>query len=226
MEPKSYIVLFCIAIFGLTGLGLSAVHVDKPVLTFWLIFGYVIAVPCLYAFLVQPLSAFNKMNNKKFLLLTFSVVIIAVAVTHSVWAISTPNWSFTVVTDKSTYELGQNMQITVSLKNLGFISHSFPSAISDPILISISYVYEDNSAETTQVWFSSFHNNRTEFTIPPSQSLERVFVWNQTTRHQPEINITSGTYLIEAQIPRADSEMGVGLDNLFLAWTFINITTT
>ena len=226
MKPNGYILLFCIATFILTALALVIAYINKPVLTFWSIFAYVIALPCLYAFLVEPLFTSGKLNSKRFLLFTFSVAIIAIAITHSLWTVIIPNWSFAVATSKSTYELGESVQITVSLKNLGFISHSFTSGISEPIVVSISYVYEENPTITTQVWFSPFQNNKTEFPILPQQSLERTFTWNQTNIYQPEKKIESGTYLIEALIPCADSDMPVGVDNLFWAWILMNITAT
>jgi len=214
------------ATFILTALGLIIAYMNKPVLTFWSVFAYTIALPCLYAFLVQPLFTSSKLSTKRFLLLTFSVAIIAIAVTHSVWTVTSPNWSFVVATAKSNYELGENVQVTVSLKNLGFIPHSFTSSISDPMVVSVSYVYEDNPTVTTQVWFSLIHFNKTVFTIYPQQSLERTFTWNQTNIYQPEKKIKSGTYLIEALIPSADSDILIGFDNLFWAWAFINITAT
>lgn len=226
MKSKWHILLFGIATFILTALGLVIVYRDELGLTLWSLFAYVIALPCLYVFLVGPLLRSGELNGKKFLLLTFSVAIMAIAVTSSLWTVTAPNWSFAVATGKPTYELGESVQITVSLKNLGFMSHSFTSRISKPIIVSISYVHEENPTVTTQVWFSPYQNNRTEFTILPQQSLERTFTWNQTDSHQPEKNIEPGTYLIEALIPSAGSDMPIGADNLFSAEVLMNITAT
>jgi hypothetical protein len=213
-------------IFILSALGLMIVYVYKPALTFWSVFWfalvYLVASVFLYTFLVQPLFEFSELSAKRFLLLTFSVVIIALAFTHSVWTVTSPNWSFSVSTDKSSYRLGENIQITVSLINIGFIPHSFTSSISDPIFISISYFYENNPVGV-EVWYSPVHFNKTSFTVYHKQSLQRTFTWNQTNIHFPKEEIKPGTYSIKALIPSADSD-SIWNNNLFWNWTYINIT--
>lgn len=219
MKSRFYTLLFSVTIFILTAVGLVIAYTGPPILRLLLILAYVFACPFVYTFAVDFLIGDGKLSGKKVLLLTFSVMIIAVTVTHSVWTIVTPRWSFSVSTDKSTYRLGEAVQITVSLENLGFITHSFKSSLSDPVVISIETYW------LTQVWYSPYHYNITEFTVPPHQSLERTFIWNQTNIHFPEEEIEPGTYGIEAFIPSSSSEI-VDSDKLFWAWTSINITST
>jgi hypothetical protein len=165
------------------------------------------------------------LSKKKFLLLTFGVIIISITATHSVWAIVTPRWSFSVTTDKNTYRLGEEVKITVSLKNLGFVTHSFKSRVIEPVFIIIEYEYTDH---TIPVWCSSVHEIITGFSIKPNQSLERNFVWNQTKSVNIEFGeeIEPGGYYIKTFIPSADSTMPITVDNLFWAWASINITST
>lgn len=222
----TYIFLFCALIFILTALGLTILYTNNPLLSFWSTLIYPIVLLIVYIFLIDPMRRELQLSRKKLLLLTFSITVLSMVITHSIWIVMTPNWSFTVTTDKSTYELGEKVQITVSLENSGFIAHSFTSSISDPIVVSISYVYPENPTIKTQVWFSPYHFNKTEFTLYPHQSLERKFVWNQTNIHNPEKGIEPGTYLIKAIIPCADSNMPIGVDNLFYTWTIVNITAT
>jgi hypothetical protein len=166
------------------------------------------------------------LSVKKFLLLTFSVIVVAAVVAHSAWIAVAPNWSFVVVIDKSAYKLGESVQITVSLRNLGFIPHSFTSSCSDPIAVSVSHVYEKDPSIWAQVWYSSYYDSQTEFTIGPHQSLERTFVWNQTNIYHPQEKIDKGTYLIEALIPSAGSfTQPVRVDNAFF-WDSIRINIT
>jgi len=209
-------VLFCVVIFILTVVAFILVRVGTLIIVFLSMLAYLVIPFYVYDFLVGPLM--DKLSRRKILLLTFSVMGIAVVFTQSVWVIVTPKWSFSVTTDKSTYELGENVQITVSLENLGFIPHSFTSSISGPIVVSVS-LYE------SQVWYSPFHWNKTEFIIHPNQSLKRTFTWNQSNIHFPEEKIKPGTYLIEAFIPSANWKGGRS-QLLLHAWKCINITAT
>lgn len=212
--------------FTLTALGLAIVYSGEKVLGFWSIFAYIIALSCTYAFLVQPLLAGErKLSGKKIVLLTFSVTMLGAIVTHSVWTIITPRWSFSVTTDESTYRLGDDVNITVCLKNLGFITHSFESRVNDPVVVGVKHQYTENPTITSQVWYSSYHINITPFSIRPNESLERNFIWNQTNLYLPEREIKPGTYFIEAFVPSAESTMPVSVDTLFWVWTSINITS-
>lgn len=214
---RLYTLLFCVAVFILTVIAWVVVHVGNYVLTFWLIFACIIAYPCIYAIFLPLLTGDGKLSEKRILLLAFCVIIIATAVTSSVWTVITPKWSFAVATDKSSYRFGEDVKITVSLKNLGLFIHSFKSALSDPVLVSVA------SKRHSQVWYSPYHRSITEFSIGPKESLERNFIWNQTNIHSPEKEIGPGIYYIKAFIPseRAD----IGWDDLFRAWTSINITS-
>ena len=168
-----------------------------------------------------------KLSRKKVLLLTFSLTIIAIVIAYSVWTMVTPRWSFSVVTDKSTYRLGEDVKITVSLKNLGFITHSFKSRVIDAVVVGIEYQYTENPTLTYQVWYSPFYENITEFAIKPNQSLERNFIWNQTKSINIQFGeeVEPGSYYVEAFIPSADSTMPLSVDNLFWATTEISITS-
>jgi hypothetical protein len=139
-------------------------------------------------------------------------------VPYSVWAVITPNWAFSVSTDKPTYELGEPVQIKVTLKNLGFIEHSLTSGFNDLVVVSIS------NREFKNIWYNGRHIYDwidTRFTVPAQQSLEKTFIWNQTNINFPEKEIEPGTYWIEASIPDSDAPTP-----LFHAYTTINITST
>jgi len=220
MKPRLYILLFSLAVFILTSVGLVVFYVENKVLIFWLVFPYIIACFLVFAFAFDFLVGRSKLSVKKVLLLTFAVIVVAATTTHSVWTVITPRWSFSISTGKSTYTVGENVRITASLENLGFITHSFKSSIKDPVVISITKAYS-----TRQVWFSPFYFEETEFTIPPHQSLERTFIWNQTNINHPEEKIEPGTYYISAFIESVTSDMP-SWDPIFSAGTKINIITT
>lgn len=164
-------------------------------------------------------------KRNKTILACILIVVVACAM-YTSWVIITPKWSFSMITNKSIYTLEEDVQIVVILENLGFISHSFTSSISDPMVVSIEYVSEENPTVKTQVWYSPFNYNKTEFVIFPNQLLLRTFIWNQTNVANPWLWNTTckpGYYFIEAFIPSGH----VGIDeNLFQTWTYINITAT
>ena len=168
-----------------------------------------------------------KALGRKKILVVFAVAVVAITAILSAWAIITPKWSFSVTTDKSTYELGENVQITVTLKNLGFIGQSFKSSLSDPIAVSVEIVHE-NPTLTTQAWYGPYHPDATEFTVSSHQSLERTFTWNQTWTtnlwlYQNQTRVP-GTYIIRAFIPKVQEGFpAISSHILFIAYMTINI---
>lgn len=219
MKLRLYILLFSVAVYILTALASVIAYIGTPMVRFWLIVAYVFACPLVFAFAFNFLIGDGKLSGKQALLLSFSVIIISVTVTHSVWIVVTPKWSFSVSTDKSTYSLGEDVQIMVSLENLGFVPHSFKSSISEPVVISIT------TQRVGEVWLSPYHFNMTEFTVPAHQFLERTFIWNQTNIYNQEEKIERGKYYIRALIESATSDM-LGWDPIFFAGTSITIMST
>lgn len=228
LKFRLYTLLFSAAIFTLTAVGLAFLCYKTLVTPFWFTYVYIIAWSVVFAFAIDYLIRDRKLSRKKLLLLTFSVMIIAIIVSHSVWAVVTPKWSFSVTTDKSTYELGENVQITVTLKNLGFLGQSFTSSLSDPVVVWVEIVHEDPTL-TTLAWYSPYHPVATEFTIAPHQSLERNFTWNQTwTINLWALNGQTrmpGKYIIQAFIPNAQEDWPLlaPSHSLFTAYTTISI---
>jgi len=222
MKFRSHILLFSLAIFILTSVGLFVVYARNKVLLFWSVFSYIIAGSLVFAFALHFLIGKSKLSVKKVLLLTFAVIVVAATTTHSVWTIITPRWSFSLSTDKSTYAIGENVRITASLENRGFITHSFKSSIREPFAIMII-----RWGYSRQVWFSPalLVPEETEFTIPSHQSLERTFIWNQTNIHHPEEKIEPGRYYIRAWIESVTSDIP-SWDPILFAGTKTNITTT
>jgi len=219
MKFRFYTLLFCVIVFVLTAVGLAFLYYEMLAPPFLFTFAYLVAWILVFGFAFDFFVIGAKWSRKKFCLLIFVVLIISTTFTHSVWTIVTPRWSFSVITDKNTYRLGENVQITVTLENHGFIAHSFKSSISDPVVIFIE------TSWLTSIWYTSFHYEITEFTISPNQPLERTFVWNQTNIHNPEKEIEPRTYYIGAHIPGSSSEPLIDYD-IFWAWTNINITST
>jgi len=168
--------------------------------------------------------------NKKLLLRIAVISMIFVVIAYFVWFVLPPRWVFSITTDKSTYLLGENVIITVRLQNLGYITHSFITCVSDPVIVSVEYQPGVNPTVTSQVWYNRFHKNITEFSLGPNDSLERIFAWNQTNTQNPWVwnqTYMPGTYHIQAFIPEADDEIISGWGrNLFDAYTTINVTST
>jgi len=145
------------------------------------------------------------LQKRKRKIVSIALIVIAIGpiVPHSVWTflgpIYTPNWTFSLTTDKSTYELGELVQIKVTLENHGSAGHWFISCSSNPIVVLIS-----RFAWRQHVWISRSppsHDRKTKFMIPAGQSLERTFIWNQTCNCFPPSQINPDTYFIRAYIP-------------------------
>ena len=222
MRSGLLVILFSATIFILTTVAFIVAHVGTQPFVFYSVLVY-IAIPFfVYAFLVEPLM--KRLSRRRILLLTFGVMSMALVSAQSIWIIITPKWSFSVSTDKSTYMLGETVMIFVSLKNMGFITHSFKSKVTNPVEIIIERPYGDNPTVSKQVWYSPYQLKETECSVEPNRILQRNFLWNQTDIHSPEEDIETGTYYIIAFIPDAQS---VGWQSrLFYTYTIINITST
>lgn len=227
LGPRLSILLLCINIFFLTGLGLAAFFYRLLPSSPLLVLVYIIIWALLFASAVDFFDSRSdgKLSGRKFLILAFGVVLISALSTHSVWAIVTPRWSFNVSTDKATYRSGETVTITVSLKNNGLIPHSFKSALSNPVFVSVEYEYSPSSPFLHQVYYSPFSRAITTFIVEPGEILEGIFLWNQTDIYNPEEEMEQGTYWVHALIPGENAGVAFGSGNIFSAWTTMNITS-
>lgn len=203
---KINILSFLMAVLILTAVTLAVVYVGQTYylsysqnpLTF---FFYLAAFALVFAFLHDFLARSIELTLKTSVLLVCGLLIMSTIIAHSIWVVVTPSWHFSVSTDKSSYRLGENVTISASLKNMGFITHSFKSGISNPIFVSIEKFFYH------QVWYSLVDENSAEFSIGPGQSLDRDFVWNQTKIINIQFGgkeIEPGTYYVRAIIPKPD----------------------
>ena len=219
-----YILLFCLSIFTLVSLSFMTYHLGNMALSFYSTVIYPVVFLLIYICLVDPMRREFKIKGRRIILLTFSVSLISALVIQLIWIAVAPNWVFKIMTDKTNYRQGETVEITVILENCGFITHSFTSLVSDPIIVSIWYIHPENPTVKTQVWYTPYNMGKTKFVLAPHQFLERKLSWNQTNIYDSTKIVEPGTYLIEALIPSSESEI-IGTNNLFYAWTMINITT-
>lgn len=227
MKLRLTILLFWLTIFGLTTLGMIAFYTRELALAFWLTFVVIIAYPCTFAIFVPLLTGDGRLSAKKILLLTSSITILAIAVVNVAWVIVTPKWSFSVATDRSSYKMGEDVKIAVSLRNVGYITHSFKSSISNPVVVTIEYQHTENPTSRIQVWYSPFGREVTEFSVGSNFSLERQFIWNQTLTVNQWFSeeIKPGIYWIQAYIPHAAS-FTISSSPIFYAAETITIAST
>jgi len=167
--------------------------------------------------------------RNKIILAAVSMAAVFIAL-YIVNFIMTPRWSFEVTTDKAVYSLGENVQITATLRNMGYVSSSFTAPVDNPVLVSVEEVSPNNPTVRSQVWYTPFQESETTFTVSPGQPLVRTYMWNQTNTENPQFwNITykAGTYYIEAFIPKkGDGSWEWDMDALFRAWVYVNVTET
>jgi hypothetical protein len=147
LKLRLRILFFSLAVFFLTALSLAIAYTSLYVLPLklLLIFVWMVAFPLILAFAYDFLLIEGRLSVKKVLLLTLSVVIVSTALIQGVLAIVTPSWSFSVTTDKPAYRLGENVTIIAVLKNTGFITHSFKSGLSDPVVVSVNFLRNKNA---------------------------------------------------------------------------------
>jgi hypothetical protein len=228
LGPRLSILLLCINICFLTSLGLAAFYYRLLPSSLLSVLVYIIFWALLFASAVDFFDSrsYGKLSGRKFLVLAFAVVLISALLTHSVWAIVTPRWSFIVSTDKAIYRPGEAVAITVYLKNNGLISHSFKSALRNPVFVSVEYQYSPSIPFLHQVYYSPLNRTITAFAVEPGETLERSFLWNQTDIYDPEQEIEQGIYWIHALVPGESASTTFGSGNIFSDWTSINITST
>jgi plastocyanin domain-containing protein len=154
------------------------------------------------------------------MVLIIILVLVVACLLSFFWVLLTPRWSFTIVTSKISYANGEDVQITVTLKNMGYIPQSITSAITSPVVVTVK-------KDGAFVWYAprDFQINQTTFTIAPNQPLIRVFVWNQSWNDQKSY---TGEYFIIAAIPNPKiveiSDVDTGSGRQFYTFTEINLT--
>ena len=171
--------------------------------------------------LIEVATDKASLQKRKRKIVSIALIVIAIGpiVPHSVWTflgpIYTPNWTFSLTTDKATYELGELVQIKVTLENHGSVGHWFISCASNPVRVIIM-----RGAYHEHVWYSSNHDRKTKVMIPARQSLERTFIWN-ASMHDPD------TYFIRAYIPLSlDVSTMFFEDSTFTVEKKITLTST
>ncbi len=170
-----------------------------------------------YLHAMQTYYRKGKIRRLTALAVILALIIITPYVTY---VVATPNWSFTVTTDKAVYKLGENITITATLRNLGYITHSFKSSLSDPILVTVP----SDSPYFYYVYYSQHNSSISEFSIESNGLLKREFVWNQTDQQYG--NQTSpGTYFVGAYIPDGNYQFEGPEVSLFRAHVHIEITS-
>lgn len=183
----------------------------------------IIAAAILSGAAVYSLWASGKVRTNR-LLLGLALLAVVASTVYGTWFVLTPNWVFALTTDKSSYSLGQEVEITVTLENHGFIPHSITSPTANPVVTTVYALYEDPTL-SSQVWYSPYVLNETTFTVSPGQALVRTFVWNQTNLVNPSLWNTThkpGEYRVEAFIPESSDLIG----KLFSVEAYVNVTAT
>lgn len=223
MRFRFYTLTFGVAVLILTAVGLAFFYYKSLVLTLMSIWVYLVAVVLVFGFAADYFLVGSKLGWKKFLLLSFGLIIISTTITQTFAIIVAPSWSFSFCTDKPTYRLGENVTITVYLKNTGFITHSFASMTGKPARGSIG-VGVRPLGTYSPVWGSFVYLRNANCTIRPNQILQRTFIWNQTANigfyKEEEWQAKPGQYKISGGIRDAHTNY------IFFDVTYINITST
>ncbi len=190
----------------------------------WIVFGaifLVVGTNVTFIGLIEVATDKASLQKRKRKIVSIALIVIAIGaiVPYSVWTflgpIYTPNWTFSLTTDKSTYELGELVQIKVTLENHGSVGHWFISCSSNPVIVKIMRGEPPN---WSSVWISTTptHDRITKFMVPAHQSLERTFIWNQTIHHfyASAGQIEPDTYTLRAYIP-----LSIKVGSRWIGWS-------
>lgn len=115
---------------------------------------------------------------------------------YAVYAVVTPNWNFSILTHKTSYNLGESVAITARLSNNGYFSHSISTNHS------VRLVFEIDDYHLFFRDYLSYDLSQSELSILPSRVFEKTLVWNQTWLHDEKrtpINET-GDYIIRGEL--------------------------
>lgn len=146
-------------------------------------------------------AMYKYFKQKKLKRLTILAVCLALIfiTPYTAYAIITPNWSFTVSTDKSIYKLGENITITATLTNHGYITHSITTSETS------TWIRFCARKASWDLWWSLTQLNETEFSLASKQTIKKTVIWSQTvwknswTNKMVPLNET-GDYYVCAEI--------------------------
>lgn len=147
-------------------------------------------------------AMYKYFKERKLRKLTVLAVVLALIfiVPYSAYAIITPNWSFSVSTDKTVYGLGENVTITATLTNNGLITHSFST---DTYPVYVAFYVEP--LLLSPVWGHSVSLSQAELSLAPGRSIKLSVVWNQTTivlvgEEHKQLPANPGNYLVLVEV--------------------------
>jgi len=125
--------------------------------------------------MADDVSIERRLVSRKWLLVAVVVLVVAVVGVRTVQTILAPNWEFKASADKAVYRLGENVTVTTTLKNNGYVAHSFSAFYEDPIEVTVG-----KGTALGGTWYSPNQKSVHKVSVPPGQTVERIVVWNQT----------------------------------------------
>lgn len=176
MDDWGWFIAFMLAMNSLTIAGVMvwlSLTWQIPIFVFWIVPPAAIMILSAYAYALH--RSYKEGKFKK--LVALSLLLPAVTLgSYTYFGATTPNWVFTLATDKSSYVVGENVQITVTLKNRAFLSQSVASSVNSSFVVRILPV--DYSSMTA--WCAPYQYSETILSARSGESIVRTYVWNTT----------------------------------------------
>ena len=113
---------------------------------------------------------YGERKFKKLIVLAFSLVLIFIT-PISIYAITRPNWSFKVTTDKAIYKLGENVTITAMLTNNAYLTQS----LGDLCLVGLEFEVRNASQDLIARNYVNLIDMK--ISAAPGDSIKITFVW-------------------------------------------------
>lgn len=228
MDDWGWFIAFMLAMNSLTIAGVMvwlSLAWRIPIFVFWIVPPAAILLLNAYAYTLY--SSFKERKFKKMV----ALALILPAVTlgpYSYVEVTKPNWSFAVMTDRSSYTVGANVQITVTLQNRAYLPQSITSSINCSLIV---WVETFGDYFDIKVWYIPYQYGETKLSARSGESIIRTYIWNTTDiadpfRRDRLIERDLVTYRIWASLPQKGPLESVDpeSDTPFRAWVNINVT--
>jgi hypothetical protein len=139
-----------------------------------------------YLYLKRVYKYYEERKLKKLFASTLVFALILIT-PYPIYIILAPNWSLKVTTDKATYRLGESVNITITLANRGYVTHTFPpERIEGGFVVTV--LGQTTGSQTTLWWIRLGFSDtviQNGVTLEAGHALERNVFWDQTNTEDP-----------------------------------------
>jgi hypothetical protein len=179
---------------------------------------------------------------RRILVITLLVIVVLCAGTYAYWTFLPPQQGpraatlsspleLSIQLDKCEYQQGENVTITISLKNVGneTITVSWPSySCSDGVDMYFDFIVMDGNGTKVSQWYygRGLLASVLTRTLDPGQQLTNVYTWMQDTGWPDFAQVPKGTYSVKGLSRGFDLTVGTQLTSMELETPTITFIIT